>query len=190
MKKVVFILIFISTFIVKCQNIWELSYVFTDKSLFLEKLEIIDSNYINLLFTSVSGWSSDNGHLYNSQDFGKSWKLIHLAKPNTYIWDMSCTDTNTFYFGLRKSIYKSLNNGKDVEIITIDSNVMYDVTQIEMLNKDIGVAVDLSFLVTKDGWKTYKYENYWKKNDSISYSFYHPHFKNDSIITCIVGNSR
>ena len=190
MRFVIFFLLILISYSAKCQNKWALTYTFTDNSLFLEKLEVIDSNNINLLFTAVSGWSSDNGYLYNSRDHGKSWKLIHFAQPNTYIWDMSCPDTNTFYFGLRKSIYKSLNNGKDVEIIIIDSNVMYDVSQIKMLNKNIGVAVDLSFLVTKDGWKTYKYEDYWKKNDSVSFSFYLPRFKNDSIINCIVGNSR
>jgi photosystem II stability/assembly factor-like uncharacterized protein len=128
--------------------------------------------------------------LYNSKDFGKNWKLINLVKPNTYIWDISCPDTNTFYLGLRKGIYKSLNKGKNPEKITIDSNAIYDIKSISMLNQDVGVACYSSMLVTKDSWKTYKYEKYWGKNDSIEFSFSYPRFKNDSILNCIIRNTR
>jgi len=167
------------------QNKWELTHYIYDQH--PKSIEVLDSNYINIFFST----GANDKLIYNSTNQGKTWKLIYAT--NIYIDDygMSCPDSNSFFLNFSKgTIFKSVNNGKDVEKIYLDTNHIYQIKHLKMQNRGIGVACNLSLLVTKDGWKTYNYENYWQKNDSISFTFSLPQFKNDSIINCIVGNSR
>lgn len=185
MKKVAYIILILLPLTIFSQNKWELTHYIYDQH--PKSIEVLDSNYINIFFST----GANDKLIYNSTNQGKTWKLIYAT--NIYIDDygMSCPDSNSFFLNFSKgTIFKSVNNGKDVEKIYLDTNHIYQIKHLKMQNRDIGVACNLSLLVTKDGWKTYNYENYWKKNDSISFTFSLPYFKNDSIITCIVGNAR
>ena len=185
MKKVAYIILILLPLTILSQNKWELTHNVDGQH--PNNFEVIDSNYVNIFFSTGSNFK----YIYNSRDQGKTWKLIYAT--NIYIDDygMSCPDTNSFFLYFSKgTIYKSVNNGKDVEKIYLDTNITYQIRNLKMLNQEIGVACNTSFLVTKDGWKSYNYEKFWQKNDSVSFTFYYPYFKNDSIVTCIVGNSR
>lgn len=185
MKKVAYIILILLPITIFSQNKWELTHYIYDQH--PKSIEVLDSNYINIFFST----GANDKLIYNSTNQGKTWKLIYAT--NIYIDDygMSCPDSNSFFLNFSKgTIFKSVNNGKDVEKIYLDTNHIYQIKHLKMQNRDIGVACNLSLLVTKDGWKTYNYENYWQKNDSISFTFSLPQFKNDSIINCIVGNSR
>ena len=194
MKKIIIILFCIFTNIANSQNVWEYSHVAPlpgDRSIFLADLEVLDSNYINALYKAPYTLAADNVYLYNSRDQGKTWDSLQFITFPSYFRSISFPDTNSIFYGLRKRIFKSLNKGQDTSLINIDTTAMYEVNNIKMLNQNIGVACNSSFLVTKDAWKTYTYEKYFKKNDSVSLHFYYPiRFKNDSIITCIISNSR
>ena len=185
MKKVAYIILILLPITIFSQNKWELTHYIYDQH--PKSIEVLDSNYINIFFST----GANDKLIYNSTNQGKTWKLIYAT--NIYIDDygMSCPDSNSFFLNFSKgTIFKSVNNGKDVEKIYLDTNHIYQIKHLKMQNRDIGVACNLSLLVTKDGWKTYNYENYWQQNDSISFTFSLPQFKNDSIINCIVGNSR
>jgi len=64
---------------------------------------------------------------------------------------------------------------------------MYD-TEIGVITNAYIVLDTFFILVTNDRWKTYR--KFHKQDDSTRLSYYYPQFKNDSIVNCIVGNSR
>lgn len=188
MKKVAYIILILLPIIMFSQNKWELTHNIDGQH--PNNIEVIDSNYVNIFFSTGSNFK----YIYNSSNQGKTWKLIYAT--NLYIDDanMKCIDSNNIFLGFKGGFMYYLKN--DIKIIdTINIDLLKSYEDFSMYDTEIGIITNayivpdtFFLLVTNNRWKTYK--KFHKQDDSTRFSYYYPHFKNDSIINCIVVNAR
>jgi photosystem II stability/assembly factor-like uncharacterized protein len=183
-----YIALFLFSICLYSQNKWELTH--NDIREFPERIVVLDTNNIMILMSTFT----TAHYIYHSNNQGKDWKSIYDTHLYVSAIGIECIDTNNLFIGFREGfMYHSQDGGKNMDTIRIKSLNTYD--DFSMYNTEVGVITNayivpdtFFILVTKDRWKTYK--KFHKQDDSARLSYYLPRFKNDSIINCIVGNSR
>ena len=193
MRLTMYIIFLFMSFPLYSQNVWELTHSVYGQH--PNNIEVIDSNYVNIFFSTGSNFK----YIYNSRDKGKTWELQYATLLYSYDRGMVCIDSNNIFLGFRDYlswypfIYHIKDKGNEIDTISIEE--LKDYGDLAMYNKNIGIITkaylvpDTSFiLVTADRWKTYK--KYYKHNDTAQLRYSRPRFKNDSIVTCLVVNSR
>ncbi len=193
MRRTIYIIFLFMSFPLYSQNVWELTHSVYGQH--PNNIEVIDSNYVNIFFSTGSNFK----YIYNSRDKGKTWELQYATLLYSYDRGMVCIDSNNIFLGFRDYlswypfIYHIKDEGAEIDTISIEELKDYDA--FAMYNENIGIITnaylvpDTSFiLVTTDRWKTYK--KFYIQDDSTRLSYQRPRFKNDSIVTCIVVNSK
>jgi photosystem II stability/assembly factor-like uncharacterized protein len=188
MRCVAYIVLFLFSISLYSQNKWELTH--NDIREFPERIVVLDTNNIMILMSTFT----TAHYIYHSNNQGKNWKSIYDTHLYVSAIGIECIDTNNLFLGFREGfMYHSQDGGKNMDTIRIKSLNTYD--DFAIYNTEVGVITNayivpdtFFILVTYDRWKTYK--KFHKQDDSSRLSYYLPRFKNDSIINCIVGNSR
>ena len=175
MKTIVLFFIIIINTGLYSQNIWEMTqYYYQDMAL---SIEIPDSNNCFVLVENNS-YHPNKTIVYKSSNQGKSWFTLKSI-DTSYVKNLSCPDSLNIWIGfINGYVYKSSDGGKNFELAILTG--LYNNSSIIMYNKDIGVIVNYSILITRNGWQTYEKFSIIKNN--MYFSYRNPKFINDSIL--------